>query len=115
MEVKTVMIETKNGPVRINESDFDSNKHTLVGKESEAKADKEAENAQAKADKEAQEARVSAVVAELIAKGVKLSVEKIGKGAKAKFIIIDSDGNNITDVEYNTEKEAIGFAFPQPK
>lgn len=108
-DLEVVIIETKNGPVRINKIDFNPKIHKIY---SENKSSNEITEA---AEKEANEAKVALKVAELTTKGVKLSIQKIGKGKNAKFFIADETGENITDVTFDDEVTAIGFAFPQPK
>jgi hypothetical protein len=81
--LKTITILTENGPVVINESDYDSSVHVLP-MDADALAAKEAADALA----------AVAPVQKLVAK----------KGKT--FIIVDSNGNQLVDTPFATEADA---------
>lgn len=83
----TVTILTDNGPVTINESDYDSSIHKLVGVEETANPTPTPTGA--------------------------LSVAKNGlRGKASKFIVVDSNGEKVGETEYDTEAEAWAAAMP---
>ncbi|QWY83167.1 hypothetical protein [Rhizobium phage RHph_X2_24] len=106
MRVPTVVIETDNGPVTINKSDFDASKHKLVEGEAVQVA---AETEPPAGEPQPQQPQTEPA---------QLLVSKKGK----KFIVVDAAGNVIEregiDADgYGSEADAWGaiMALPQPQ
>ena len=85
-----VTIETENGPVEINESDFDAKKHKLSkGQKAPAGA-----SGGSKTDE----------------KPAGLTIGKNGKkGAGSKFVVKDAEGKQVGTDEYDTAEAAQAF------
>ena len=86
----TVTIETKNGPVIINKSDYCEKKHKLVGAEKTAKAKKPVEKKPAKKPAKKEETPELFVVP--------------NKGGN--FVIVDKDGKQQGKDAYKSEEDA---------
>lgn len=114
----TVTIKTENGPVRINLSDYDAEKHTLVDEKStqpaaakavddafdREDAKKRLKDAGVEFSMRASNEKLKELLAELDAKQGKkeFSVEP----KDDKFIVVDADGKQYGDEQYDTEEAA---------
>lgn len=116
-EVETVTISTKNGPVRINKSDFNEKEHKL-----HRPTKKELEATDAKfTDEEIGEKKPETSEPAPVPSEVKgtadiqsRKVMKNGKrGAASKWIVVNSNGTPVDELEYDTEKEAWDAALAQ--
>lgn len=102
--VPTVEIETENGPVRINESDYDKTKHKLVGETSSKtdEFDRQAaievlEKAGVQFSKRSKNETLEKLVAELNKKSFQV------ESKDDKFIIVDPEGVQVGEVHENEQ------------
>lgn len=111
-KLPTVTIMTKNGPVEINMTDYDKEKHTIATPEEIAAvapvvvAEPVAPAAAPSAEIPASDAPVVTTQV-VVADPATYSVGKNGKrGAASKFVIKDAEGNTVGETEYEDEEAA---------
>lgn len=94
-KVPVITIETKNGPVNINASDFDASIH------------KPYTSAELKPLTPEQKIELENLVTSENKVVETFTVGKNGKrGAASKFVVLDSSGKPFTDIEYDSQEAA---------